>query len=194
MMKGTEMKRKSYAKMACPIARSLEHVGDWWNILILRDASYGVTRFDHFQKALGIGTASLTRRLNQLVKAGLLEKHRYNVRPVRYEYLLTDRGREFRQVMLAFVQFGNRNFSPDGATHFLADRSTGLPVDLGFYDRLRGREISPEDLTVIAGPNAAESTRLRLALSTGEISQDVFAERIAAFHKAPSREKGKSLS
>ncbi len=174
------MKRKSYAKMACPIARSLEHVGDWWNILILRDAAYGLTRFDHFQKALGIGTAMLTRRLNQLVKAGLLTKRRYSTHPPRYEYLLTDRGREFRQVMFAFVQFGNRNFSPDGEALLLADRRTGQPVDLGFYDRATGREIAAEDLGVIAGPCAAEGTRLRLALSAGEITPDAFAEKLTA--------------
>lgn len=180
--------------MSCPIARSLEHVGDWWNILILRDAAYGLTRFDHFQKALGIGTAMLTRRLNQLIRAGLLKKQRYSVRPPRYEYLLTDRGREFRQVLLAFVQFGNRNFSPDGQSILIAERENGHPVDLGLFDRATGREIMPDELSVIAGPAASEGTRLRLSLSAGEITPDAFVQKIAALGAASPRAKKREMT
>ena len=65
------MQHKSFAGMACPVARSLERVGEWWSILILRDALHGMTRFDQFQKSLGIAPNMLTRRLNALVAAGL---------------------------------------------------------------------------------------------------------------------------
>ena len=68
------MQRKSFGSMACPVARSLERVGEWWSILILRDALRGTTRFDQFQKSLGIAPNMLTRRLNALVAAGLLER------------------------------------------------------------------------------------------------------------------------
>ena len=67
--------------MQCPIARSLERVGEWWSILILRDALRGLTRFDEFQKNLGIAPNMLTRRLNGLVAAGLLERRRYSEGP-----------------------------------------------------------------------------------------------------------------
>ena len=87
------MRRKSFQKMHCPIARSLERVGEWWSILILRDALHGLKRFDEFEQSLGISPTMLTRRLAGLVKAGLLERRRYNERPPRYEYALTERGR-----------------------------------------------------------------------------------------------------
>ncbi len=70
------MQRKSFGTMQCPIARGLEHVGEWWSILILRDALRGMTRFDAFQKHLGIAPTMLTRRLNALVDSGLLESRR----------------------------------------------------------------------------------------------------------------------
>ena len=75
------MRRKSFQKMHCPIARSLERVGEWWSILILRDALHGLKRFDEFEQSLGISPTMLTRRLAGLVKAGLLERRRYNERP-----------------------------------------------------------------------------------------------------------------
>ena len=89
------MQRKSFSDMQCPIARGLEHVGEWWSILILRDAFRGLTRFDEFSDSLGIAPNMLTRRLNALVEAGLLERRRYNERPPRDEYVLTQRGRGF---------------------------------------------------------------------------------------------------
>jgi DNA-binding HxlR family transcriptional regulator len=89
------MQRKSFGKMACPIARSLERVGEWWSILIIRDALQGLTRFDEFQKSLNIAPNMLTRRLSALIDAGLLERRRYSDRSPRYEYILTERGRDF---------------------------------------------------------------------------------------------------
>src|ERR1700748_2553540 len=97
------MKRKSFGEMQCPIARGLERVGEWWSILILRDAFAGMTRFDEIQKRLGIAPNMLTRRLNALVEAGLLERHRYNEHPPRDEYRLTERGQDFRPVLLTML-------------------------------------------------------------------------------------------
>src|SRR2546423_968174 len=77
------MQRKSFGNMQCPIARSLERVGEWWSILVLRDALHGLMRFDEFQQSLGIAPNMLTRRLNGLVDAGLLERRRYSERPPR---------------------------------------------------------------------------------------------------------------
>src|SRR5215467_13227165 len=72
------MRRKSFGDMQCPIARSLERVGEWWSMLILRDASLGLTRFDEFQESLGIAPNILVRWLKSLVEAGLLERRRYS--------------------------------------------------------------------------------------------------------------------
>ena len=71
------MRRKSLRGMPCPIARSLDRVGEWWSILILRDALHGFTRFDQFQTSLGIAPNMLARRLAALVEAGLLQRRRY---------------------------------------------------------------------------------------------------------------------
>src|SRR3954447_24220333 len=95
------MRRKSLEKASCPIARSLARVGEWWSILILRDALHGYTRFDQFQKSLDIAPNMLTRRLTALVDSGLLTRRRYSQHPPRYEYLVTERGRDFRPVLVA---------------------------------------------------------------------------------------------
>src|SRR3979409_2152330 len=107
------MQHKSFGNMQCPIARSLERVGEWWSILIMRDALYGLTRFDEFQKSLSIAPNILPRRIHPLVESGLLERHRYSERPPRDEYLLTARGRDFRPVIQALLAWGNRHFAPE---------------------------------------------------------------------------------
>src|SRR5258705_12353120 len=109
------MQRKSFSRMPCPIARSLERVGEWWSMLILRDALHGFTRFDQFQKSLGIAPNMLARRLDALVEAGLLERRRYSEHPPRDEYLPTARGRDFRPGLGAPPAFGNKHFAPQGA-------------------------------------------------------------------------------
>ncbi len=118
----TAMQRKSFGNMQCPIARSLERVGEWWSILILRDAFHGLTRFDQFQKSLDIAPNMLTRRLNALVEFGLLERRRYSERPPRDEYVLTERGRDFRPVLWALLAWGNKHFAPEGASVVLVDQ------------------------------------------------------------------------
>src|SRR6201994_4583243 len=108
------MQRKSFSGMQCPIARGLEHVGEWWSILILRDAFRGLSRFDEFSDSLGIAPNMLTRRLTALVEAGLLERQRYSERPPRDEYVLTERGRDFQPVLIAMMTWGNKHFAPEG--------------------------------------------------------------------------------
>ena len=157
------MKRKTFGDMHCPIARSLERVGDWWNILILRDAFYGLTRFDEFQESLGIATSTLARRLEDLVASGLLARRLYCEKPPRHEYVLTDAGRDFRPVMLAMVVWGNRHFAPEGASIELADVETGAPLDLVLTDRATGRSV--ERVRLVPGPAADASMRRRIAES-----------------------------
>src|SRR5262249_23722181 len=123
------MKRKSLGDMQCPIARSLERVGEWWSILILRDAFLGLTRFDQFQKSLKIAPNILSRRLNALVEAGLLERRRYSERPPRDEYVLTERGQDFRPVLWSLIAWGNRHFAPEGPSVQVVDAETGAPAD-----------------------------------------------------------------
>ncbi len=157
------MQRKSFGNMPCPIARSLERVGEWWSILILRDALHGYTRFDQFQKSLGIAPNMLTRRLNALVEAELLERRRYSEHPPRDEYVLTARGRDFRPVIVALLAWGNKHFAPEGASVLLLDAQTGLAADPIMVDRASGRPLEAPDFVYAAGPAAGAHTRAKFA-------------------------------
>jgi DNA-binding HxlR family transcriptional regulator len=164
------MQRTSFGNMQCPIARSLERVGEWWNILILRDAFHGVTRFDEFQKSLSIAPNMLTRRLNALVGSGLLERRRYHDRPARYEYVLTLRGRDFRPVLIALLAWGNKHFATEGPSVLLADRKSGAIADPVVVDRSSGRLLNETEFHYVPGPAASERTRRRLAYAAGDRS------------------------
>ena len=155
------MQRKSFGNMQCPVARSLERVGEWWSILILRDAFNGLTRFDEFQQNLGIAPNMLTRRLNALVESGLLERRRYSERPPRDEYVLTLRGRDFRPVLLALLAWGNKHFAPEGASVMLVDTETGEPADPVLVDRATGRPVTERPYATVPGPAADARTRAR---------------------------------
>jgi DNA-binding HxlR family transcriptional regulator len=157
------MQRKSFGNMLCPIARSLERVGEWWSILILRDAFYGLTRFDEFQKNLGVAPNMLSRRLNALVEAGLLERRRYSEHPPRDEYVLTERGRDFRPVLLALLAWGNRHFAPEGRSVQLVDARTGAPVEPVLVDGATGEKIAGYNFALVPGPAADDGLRQRLA-------------------------------
>ena len=142
------MQRKSFSTMTCPIARGLDRVGEWWSILILRDAFSGVTRFDAFQNSLGIAPGMLTRRLNALIAGGLLEKQRYCNKPPRDAYVLTARGQDFRPVLLAMMAWGNRHFTPDGIRVQMVEAATGVPADPVLVDRRTGRLLAEPDYGV----------------------------------------------
>src|ERR1700761_5710256 len=129
------MQHVDFSEMDCPIARAWGRVGEWWNILILRDALHGLTRFDQFQRSLEIAPNMLTRRLNGLVESGLLERRRYSERPPRDEYVLTEMGRDFRPVLWTLLAFGNKHFAPEGPSVVLVDRETGEMADPVLVDR-----------------------------------------------------------
>lgn len=157
------MQRKSLGNPQCPVGRSLNRVGEWWSIEILREAYYGATRFDEFQKSLGIAPSMLTRRLNSLVEAGLLERRRYSEKPPRDEYVLTGTGRDFRTVVWSLMAWGNRHFAPEGASIQLVDRETGAVADPVLFDRNSGRIMTPREFRPGPGPAADERTQRRLA-------------------------------
>jgi DNA-binding HxlR family transcriptional regulator len=150
------MQRKSFSGMACPIARSLEQVGEWWSMLILRDAFAGKTRFDEFQQSLGIASNMLSRRLAALVNAGMLEKRLYSERPARHEYLLTERGRDFRTVLVALLAFGDRHFAVGGGGGArVVDAATGATVEPMLVDRRTGRELVEPHFRIVRGKRGA---------------------------------------
>jgi DNA-binding HxlR family transcriptional regulator len=157
------MQHKSFRTMSCPIARSLERVGEWWSMLIMRDALHGLTRFDAFQESLGIAPNMLTRRLKALVAAGLLERRAYSTRPPRFEYVPTERGREFRAVLIALFAFGNRHFAPEGKSVTIVDAQTGTEADPVVVDRTTGKPIREPEFAWVPGPAAGKGTQRRYA-------------------------------
>jgi DNA-binding HxlR family transcriptional regulator len=161
------MQRKSFGKMPCPIARSLERMGEWWSMLIMRDALHGMTRFDEFQKSLGIAPNMLTRRLNALVEAGLLERRRYSDHPPRDEYVPTARGRDFRPVLVSLLAWGNKHFAPEGPSVILINRNTGAAVAPVLVDPVTGRPVDEPGYTLAAGPAASPETRQRYGAIDG---------------------------
>lgn len=158
------MQRKSFKEMGCPVARSLEHVGEWWSILILRDALSGLTRFDEFQTSLGISPNMLTKRLNALVDSQLLERRQYNEHPPRYEYLPTARAQDFRIVILAMLTWGNQHCAPEGYSVQIVDVETGEIADPILVDRHSGKPILSDSFQVVSGPAADEAIQKRMEL------------------------------
>jgi DNA-binding HxlR family transcriptional regulator len=94
----------------CPVARTLQLIGEWWTVLIVRDAFSGLTRFDQFRRSLDISPAILAKRLQTLVDAGIMERRRYSEHPPRDEYLLTASGRALRPVIAALREWGEQHF------------------------------------------------------------------------------------
>jgi DNA-binding HxlR family transcriptional regulator len=140
---------KNMSEAACPIARSVAFVGDAWSLLILRDASAGVTRFDDFRKSLGIAPTMLTRRLATLTEEGLLEKRRYCERPPRDEYVLTSAGRDFLPVLFMIGAWGRQHRGKGKLTRFV-DAETGEEIQPVAVDASNGARIGTRPIRVVA--------------------------------------------
>lgn len=118
-------------------------MGDWWTPIIMREAFLGRRRFDEFQRALSLSRGVLTQRLARLVEEGLLTRRLYQERPPRYEYVLTDKGRDFYSVLAAMWRWGSDWLWKEGsqATLELYDRDTGRPIRPRVVDEHTGRPI-----------------------------------------------------
>lgn len=119
------MERKSFAEMDCSVAQCLEVVGEWWSMLVIRDCFMGVTRFEDFQRRLGISRNILKERLNSLVDAEVLVRVSYSEHPPRYDYKLTQKGRDLWPVLTAMRQWGDQYAAPNGAPIDLVHNSCG---------------------------------------------------------------------
>lgn len=102
------MKWDTLSDDECPVARTLSVVGDRWTLLILRDCFLGLTRFDQFVESTGLTRHILADRLKRLVEAGVLEKQAYSQSPKRYDYVLTETGRELQPALMSFRDWGKR--------------------------------------------------------------------------------------
>ncbi len=119
------MERKSFSNMDCSVAQCVEVTGEWWSMLIVRDALLGVTRFDVFQKRLGVARNVLQQRLERLIESGVMEKSMYSEHPPRYDYRLTEKGRDLWPIINAMRQWGDQYSAPQGPPVRLVHRSCG---------------------------------------------------------------------
>ena len=156
------MERKKFADAPCSIARALDVLGDWWAPLIIRECTYGIHRFDEFQRWLGIGRNMLKRRLDHLEEQGILEKRQYQDRPPRYEYHLTDKGHDAATVLLALIPFGEKHyFKGKREPVQLFDRASGRRVRPVIVDADTGEPLDARNLFAGPGPSVPRSMAVR---------------------------------
>jgi DNA-binding HxlR family transcriptional regulator len=159
------VQRTSFEDVTCSVAQCLDVVGEWWSLLIVRDAFLGVTRFDDFQARLGISRNILTQRLNHLVEAEILKRVPYQDHPPRSEYRLTAKGRDLWHVVTAVRQWGDRWAAPAGPP--LETRHTGCGHIVTAVPTCShcGEPLDARAVTAIPGPGASDGDfdRTRLA-------------------------------
>lgn len=150
------VERKSFAGMHCSVAQCLEVVGEWWTMLIVRDAFLGISRFDEFQERLGISRNILNQRLAHLVEHEVLEKIRYLDHPPRYEYRLTPKGRDLWPVLAAMRQWGDQHAAPDGPPVQMIHKGCGNVADMVMTCSSCGARLDPHDVTAVPGPGKVD--------------------------------------
>ena len=142
---------------ACSIGRAMEILGERWTFLILRESFYGVRRFSDIQRNLGIARNILSTRLQSLVAAGILERVRYQVEPDRYEYRLSESGKDLYPAIVALMRWGDRHLQDEhGPPVVLHHNACGHEADpllvcAHCHEELKPREVTPvrgEDFTV----------------------------------------------
>lgn len=141
------MERKSWAEADCPVARSVDLIGEWGSLLILREAFQGVRRFDAFQKRLGISRNLLTTRLKRLVEGGVLARRPVSSDAKRHEYVLTEMGRDLFTTLVALRQWGDRwLFTPETVVADMIDAVDRSAVRRLEVRSAEGRLVAPEEL------------------------------------------------
>ena len=145
--------------MACSVAQCLELIGEWWTMLVVRDAFMGVRRFDEFQERLGISRNILSQRLNKLVAAEILSKRPYQDNPPRYDYLLTGKGRDLWPLLTALRQWGDKHAAPHGAPVQVVHKACGQVAQLVLSCEHCGERVEARDVTAQRGPGARKGKR-----------------------------------
>jgi DNA-binding HxlR family transcriptional regulator len=145
---------RAYDSQNCSIARALEVLGDRWTLLVVRDAFLGLRRFDDFQRDLGVARNVLADRLGRLVEEGVLERRRYQARPERFEYRLTDKGRGLWPVTMALLHWGDRYYAADGPPRVVRHRGCGGEVTERLTCDRCGARLELGDVEAVFGPGA----------------------------------------
>jgi DNA-binding HxlR family transcriptional regulator len=147
------MQRTDFAQMTCSIARGLAVAGEPWSPLVIRDVYVGINRFEDIQRDLGISRKVLAERLKHLVDAGMLERRQYSERPPRHEYVLTDMGREFMDVLMAMVAWGDRWTAGDAGPPILyRHRACGQIAHVEPHCSACGEVMRSGDVDIELGP------------------------------------------
>jgi DNA-binding HxlR family transcriptional regulator len=156
------VKRKSHRKARCPVARPLDAIGDWWSLLIVRDAFEGLKRFGEFQQSLGLAKNILSSRLKRLVEHGI-----FDVVPVtdgrpHNEYVLTVKGRGLFPLLVALRQWGEDFFFDPKEPHvMLVDNNSGLPVRRVVVHSHDGQIVGPDETSVIPASSTKRVAKSR---------------------------------
>lgn len=163
------MKSKSFAGMRCSIAGALELIGDRWALLVIRDLSLGLRRYDDLRASTDIPAATLSARLMHLIDGGIVDRVRYQERPPRYEYYLTAKGSDLWTVCIALREWGDRwDASGFGASPVETfDRETGRPLKLAIVDAETGQSVPPGRIELRPGPGADDAIRRLLDPNPG---------------------------
>ncbi len=147
-----EMKRKSLQGNACPVARTLDLIGDWWSLLIIRDALDGIRRFSDFQKSLDIAKNMLSTRLKGLVERDILQLVPASDGSAYKEYVLTDKGRALQTVIVALSQWGGEFMYTAGEPgSVMVDAQQRQPLQKLELRAADGRLLAPEDVATRLG-------------------------------------------
>ena len=145
------VQRTSLAGAECPVARSLDAIGDWWSLLIIRDAFDGIRRFGEFQRSLGMARNILSARLRTLVAHGIFEVVPASDGSAYQEYVLTEKGKGLFNLIIGLRQWGEAFFYEAGEPHSLmVDRENGQPVRRLELRAEDGRLLGPEDCRRVA--------------------------------------------
>lgn len=148
------MSRTRFDHMRCGVAQALEQVGDWWSLLIVRDASFGLRRFAEFERSLGISKNILTDRLHKLVDHGILEKTRLEEPGVRFEYALTAKGTDLWVVLTAMRLWADKWVFGEGNEPLLVrDTKTGGTVKRLLAVDEDDRPVTPRHLEWVLRPS-----------------------------------------
>jgi DNA-binding HxlR family transcriptional regulator len=144
------MEDRSPLPRVCSVARTLDVVGEKWSLLALREVLYGVRRFDAIQRNTGAPRDILSARLRKLVAEGLLERRRYQERPARFEYRLTEAGRDLQPVLLTLMRWGDRHLA-DGVPPTVFRHRCGADLDPVLVCQACGEPVRDREVRVATG-------------------------------------------
>lgn len=167
------MREPSFARLNCSIARSLAVLGDMWSLLIVRDSLGGVRTFEGFQRRLGIARNTLTDRLRLLVEEDMLTQMDVGKRGTRFEYVPTQKAKDFQAPLMAILQWGDKWVSGPGNEPVVAfDRKSGAAIAPMTVRTVSGRKVSSDDLMYQPGKGATLATRDYFAVRNKSLTRD----------------------